>query len=186
MGADPGYAAFDGTSMASPLVAGIAGLVKHEHPDYAVPAQERGDAVRRPSRQPADAVVVRERDGDPEDADRRRVRGPGTRERAEGADGLDPNATPLTDGNIDGAVLLGGTVQRSVAWPRDVNDVYRKRLAAGNRYRIRLNGPPNKDMDLWVWRPGDRDHQFTSGCFNPNGACRGSARCRGASTPTSR
>ena len=33
------------------------------------------------------------------------------------------NATPLTDGNIDGAVLLGGTVQRSVAWPRDVNDV---------------------------------------------------------------
>ena len=68
-------------------------------------------------------------------------------------------------------MFLGGTVQRSVAWPRDVNNVYRKRLAAGNRYRIRLNGPPNKDMDLWVWRrERPRSTSSTVGVLPANGA----------------
>ena len=58
-----------------------------------------------------------------------------------------------------------------MSWPRDVNDVYRKRLVAGNRYRIRLNGPAGKDLDLWVWKPRTTEiHQFTTACFS-GGSC---------------
>ena len=82
------------------------------------------------------------------------------------------NATPLTDGNINGAVPLGGSVEGRVMWPGDANDVFRKRLVAGNRYRIRLDGPNAKDFDLWVWSPGVKEiYQFTAGCFTRHGPC---------------
>ena len=174
VGVDPGYAAFDGTSMASPLVAGIAGLVKHEHPGY-TPFQLKNAVMRSVDR--PDSLKMLSSFADMTGIPKTPIAGAFTRTQGrvnalKALTASTANATPLTDGNVDGAVFLGGTVQRSVAWPRDVNDVYRKRLVAGNRYRIRLNGPPNKDMDLWVWRPGTTEiHQFTSGCFNPRGTC---------------
>ena len=160
--------------MASPLVAGIAGLVKHEHPGY-TPFQLKNAVMRSVDR--PDSLRMLSSFANVTGIPKTPIAGTFTRTQGrvnalKALTASTANATPLTDGNIDGAVFLGGTVQRSVAWPRDVNDVYRKRLVAGNRYRIRLNGPPNKDMDLWVWRPGATEiHQFTSGCFNPNGAC---------------
>jgi subtilisin family serine protease len=169
-----GYRAFDGTSMAAPLVAGIAGLVKHENPGYS-PTQVK-NAVMNSVDRPASLKMLSSFanvTGIPKTAISglfTRTQGRVNARRALTAPTT--NATPLTDGNIDGAVLLGGMVQRSVAWPRDVNDVYRKRLFAGNRYRITLNGPANKDMDLYVWKPGATEiHQFTAGCFNSGGAC---------------
>ncbi|HEX5936262.1 MAG TPA: S8 family peptidase [Actinomycetota bacterium] len=164
----PGYAVFDGTSMAAPVVAGIAGMVKHAHPGY-TPFQIK-NAVMRSVDRPSSLKMLSShanQTGMPTTP----ISGLFTRTQGrvnalKALTASTANATPLTDGNIDGAVFLSGTVQRSVAWPRDVNDVYRKRLFAGNRYRITLNGPAGKDMDLMVWRPGATEiHQFTAGCF---------------------
>jgi subtilisin family serine protease len=172
-GAGVGYAVFDGTSMASPLVAGVAGLVRHEHSSFS-PSQVK-NAVMRSVDRPSSLKLLSSWanvTGIPKTP----IGGRFTRTqgRVNALDALTAstaNATPLTDGNVDGAVSLGGTVRRSVSWPSDVNDVYRKRLVAGNRYRIRLDGPAGKDLDLWVWRPGTTEiHQFTAGCFS-GGSC---------------
>ena len=73
------------------------------------------------------------------------------------------NATPRTDGNIDGARLLRGALRTtasttaarsgSVRWASDINDVYKRRLAKG-RYRLTLVVPAGKDYDLFAYRPG--------------------------------
>ena len=174
--------------MASPLVAGIAGLVKHEHPGY-TPFQLKNAVMRSVDR--PDSLRMLSSFANVTGIPKTPIAGTFTRTQGrvnalKALTASTANATPLTDGNIDGAVFLGGTVQRSVAWPRDVNDVYRKRLVAGNRYRIRLNGPPNKDMDLWVWRPGrPRSTSSRRGASTRTARARGSA-CRGASTPTNR
>jgi hypothetical protein len=47
-----------------------------------------------------------------------------------------------------------------------VNDVYARKLRGGRRYRVALNGPPRRDLDLWVWSPNVTEiHQFTITCF---------------------
>jgi Subtilase family len=169
-----GYRAFDGTSMAAPLVAGIAGLVQHEHPGY-TPFQVK-NAVMRSVDRPTSLKMLSSY-ANVTGVPKTPISGLFTRTQGRvnalrALTASTANATPLTDGNIDGAVFLGGAVHRSVAWPRDVNDVYRKRLVAGNRYRIRLNGPANRDMDLYVWKPGATEiHQFTAGCFTVSGPC---------------
>jgi subtilisin family serine protease len=169
-----GYQVWDGTSMAAPLVAGIAGAVKHEHPTYGPVDLKNAlmNSVNRPpglkllsswahitgvARRPTGGLFTR------------------TQGRVNARAALNApttNATPLTDGNINGARTMTRTIHRQVDWPNDVNDVYRRRLVAGNRYRITLDGPPGKDFDLYVWSPGTTEiHQFTIGCFRRNGPC---------------
>ena len=169
-----GYQVSDGTSMSAPLVAGIAGAVKHEHPAYS--PLDLKNAVMNSVDHPATLKLLTslaEITGLP----KVRIQGKFTRTqgRVDAAAALSApitNATPLTDGNIDGATFLGARVAGRVAWPSDVNDVYRKTLLMGKRYRITLDGPPGRDMDLYVWRSAAKEiHQFTAGCFRLNGPC---------------
>jgi subtilisin family serine protease len=169
-----GYDVWDGTSMAAPLVAGIAGAVKHEHLAYS--PVELKNAVMNSVDSPTSLKMLTSLanvTGVPRTPIAGRFTRTQGRVNAQAAlSAPTTNATPLTDGNIDGATPLAGSVNGRVLWPGDVNDVYERHLVAGNRYRIVLNGPAGADMDLWVWNPAAREiHQFTAGCFNEGGSC---------------
>jgi hypothetical protein len=59
-----------------------------------------------------------------------------------------------------------------VRWPADVNDVYRKRLRRGRRYKAVLNGPRGADFDLTVYKPKTKDiWQLEAGCLRGRGPC---------------
>jgi hypothetical protein len=68
------------------------------------------------------------------------------------------NATPLTDGNVDGAKTMStASVSGTVAWPGDINDVRKRKLTRGRTYRFTLVVPAGKDYDLYVWKPGAKE-----------------------------
>jgi thermitase len=157
-----GYATFDGTSMAAPHVAGIAGLVAWQNPTY-TPAQIRAVLLRSADRPaPLGSLATR--------LFRQRQTGRFTRTsgRANAAAALGAvDATPFgpTDGNIDGARWIKTSMRGSVAWPADVNDVYKRKLYAGKRYVVRLNGPSGEDYDLYLWQRGTKEiWQTNEGC----------------------
>ena len=170
----PGYDVWDGTSMATPLVAGIAGLVLSENPGF-TPVQVK-DAIMNSVDTPNSlrlythwARVL----GLPRQA----LSGHFTRTQGRvnalaALTGSTSTATIQTDGNIDGARTLDVRHSGRVSWPSDTNDVYKKRLVNGHRYRVILNGPAGADFDLWVWKPGTKEiFQFTAGCFQRGGSC---------------
>jgi subtilisin family serine protease len=170
-----GYQVLDGTSMASPLAAGTAGLVLHEHQAYG-PLDLKNALMN--SALDTSALVLQSAWADLTGVSKSPMRGAFTRTDARldartALNGSTVNATHQSDGNIDGARLMSrARMIANVAWPQDVNDVFRKRLVAGNRYRITLDGPPRKDFDLFVWTPNATEiHQFTAGCFRRGGAC---------------
>jgi subtilisin family serine protease len=171
---DEGYLFSDGTSMAAPLVAGIAGLVQHHNPSYGPLALK--NAVMRSVDRPR-ALRMLSSWAEQIGVGKRPIEGRFTRTQGrvnalEALTAPTTNATPLTDGNIDGAKAMRATVRGRVVWPADVNDVYRKRLGGRNRYRVMLNGPPGKDLDLLVWIPDATEiHQFTRSCFQRRGVC---------------
>ena len=172
----PDYEYFDGTSMASPLVAGIAGLVMSDHPAYS--AIQVKNAIMHSVDRPA-SLKLYDSWGDVTGVGKKALFGKFTRTagRVNADDALletnTTKATPLTDGNIDGARSIRGKRTGSVSWPADANDVYRKKLTKGAKYHVVLNGPRGKDFDLWVWRPGTKEiFQFTARCFARGfGAC---------------
>jgi subtilisin family serine protease len=150
----------DGTSMAAPHVSGTAGLVLSEHLEYTV-AQLK-NALMRSVDQPdslktiympsyVDGVAPREK--------------PGTFSRTAGRINANTaltagptNATPGSDGNIDRARRMSrASVTGSVSWPADINDVRKKGLYRGHRYRVTLVVPAGKDYDLFVWKPGTKE-----------------------------
>jgi subtilisin family serine protease len=169
----PDYEYFDGTSMAAPLVAGIAGLVLSEHSsDTAVQVK---NAIMHSVDHPT-SLVLRDSWADVVKVGKklsgRFTRTHGRVNAFSALSASTSNATPVTDGNIDGARSIKGKRTGSVAWPADVNDVFRKRLIKGSRYHVVLNGPAGRDLDLWVWKPGTKEiFQFTAGCFQNGGAC---------------
>lgn len=171
---DVGYQVWDGTSMAAPLVAGIAGAVKHEHPEY-TPLDLKNavmNSVDKPTSLKLLTSLANVTGVSKSPIAGRFTRTQGRVNALAALTASTTNATPLTDGNIDGATPIAGSVNGRVVWPSDVNDVYKRRLVAGNRYRIVLNGPAGADMDLWVWNPNAREiHQFTAGCFLEGGSC---------------
>jgi subtilisin family serine protease len=173
-GSHPNHAVFDGTSMAAPMVAGIAGLVLSEHPGFS-PVNVK-NAIMNSAASPA-SLKLYDSWADEVDLPKRALAGRFTRTQGRvnalaALDGSIANATPRTDGNIDGARSIATRRSGAVTWPADVNDVFRKRLTRGTRYEVELNGPRGRDLDLWVWRPGTKEiFQFTSGCFRPRGAC---------------
>ena len=172
--AHPDDVVWDGTSMAAPMVAGIAGLVRSEHPFYN--AVQIKDAIMHSVNHPA-SLKLFDAWGPEAGVGKKPLTGHFTRTQGRvnafrALTASKTNATPLTDGNIDGAKLFASPKIGHLSWPADANDVYRRKLRKGIRYQVILNGPSGSDMDLWVWRPGTTEiFQFTSGCFVRGGPC---------------
>ncbi|HEX2044799.1 MAG TPA: S8 family peptidase [Gaiellaceae bacterium] len=148
---------WDGTSMAAPHVAGVAGLVRSQNPGYTV-AQIK-NAVMRSVEKPTNlrTMYIRAPFGP--------TARPGAFTRTSGRINADrafdvgtTNATPRTDGNVDGAAAMSrARVSGSVAWPADVNDVKKRKLFRGKKYRITLVVPRGRDYDLFIWKPGTKE-----------------------------
>jgi subtilisin family serine protease len=172
--AHPDYVVWDGTSMAAPMVAGIAGLVRSEHPSYS--AGQIKNAIMHSVNHPA-SLKLYDAWGPQAGVGKKLLSGHFTRTQGRvnafrALTSSTTNATPLTDGNINGAKAFASPTVGHLAWPADANDVYKRKLRKGTRYQVVLNGPSGSDMDLWVWRPGTTEiFQFTSGCFVKGGAC---------------
>ena len=170
----PNYEFFDGTSMAAPMVAGIAGLVRSEHPGYG--AVKIKNAIMHSVNHPA-SLKLYDAWGPEAGVGKKLLAGHFTRTQGRvnalrALTSSTANATPLTDGNIGGAKAFTSPTVGLVSWPADANDVYWRKLRKGTRYQVVLNGPPGVDMDLWVWRPRTTEiFQFTPGCFVKGGRC---------------
>jgi serine protease len=174
LGSYADYEFFDGTSQAAPTVAGVAGLVLSEHPGYS-PTRVK-NAIMNSVDHPK-ALKLYDSWGDVTRVGKQALTGHFTRTQGRvnafaALTAPTTNATPPTDGNIDGAKLIAAKRTGSVVWPVDSNDVYKRKLVRGAKYDINLNGPKGRDFDLWVWRPGTKEiFEFTAGCFKAGGSC---------------
>jgi subtilisin family serine protease len=152
-----GYAVFNGTSMAAPHVAGVAGLVRSLHPDYSV-LQLRNAILNSVDLPPSLTGGQTRTDG-----------------RLDAAAALTaPTATlhAPSVGNIATAVRMRRARSGSVSYPDNVNDVFRVDLRRGVRYEVTLEVPPGRDFDLFVWKPGTLEiFQLDVRCLS-GGACR--------------
>ncbi len=170
----PGYDVWDGTSMATPLVAGIAGLVLAENPTYS-PTQIK-NAIMHSVDHP-NSLKLYTSWGRQTGVGTRALSGHFTRTQGRvnalaALTASTSSATPQTDGNIDGARSIDVRRSDRLSWPSDANDVYKKRLVSGRTYQVTLNGPAGSDFDIWVWKPGSKEiFQFTAGCFQRGGPC---------------
>jgi subtilisin family serine protease len=151
---------WDGTSMAAPHVAGVAGLVFSRHPADTV-AQVKNrimNSVDKPTNSSLHTMYISSigTNGITTTGSFTRTSG---RINADAAlDASTANATPATDGNVTGSKLMTrGKVSGSVAWPADINDVRKRKLYKGHTYRITLVVPAGKDYDLYVWKPGTKE-----------------------------
>jgi subtilisin family serine protease len=172
-----GYDAFNGTSMATPHVVGVAGLVKSEHPGYSPVAVK--NAIMNSVDKPDSLKKLYAFPAGPVSGRFTRTSG-----RVNASDALTAgtgSATPRTDGNIDGAKRIRRRIRGHISWPADINDVFYKKLRKGKKYKAKLDGPNNRDFDLYVWKPGTLEiWQLEKGCFRSRGQCK---RLRYADTP---
>lgn len=164
------FAHFDGTSMAAPHAAGAAGLILSKNPGLS-PVQVK-NALLNGVDMPASLNTLRPLPGKTVSG---RFTGSGGRLNALAAmfeSGERAGAAP--DSNIRNAKHLPAVGQGTVTWPEDVNDVWKKRLVKGKRYEVAVDGPPKKDLDLWIWKPAATEiWQFEEGCSNRDaGPCR--------------
>lgn len=163
------YAAYDGTSMAAPAVAGVAALVAAEHPEYS-PAQVI-NAIMNSVDRPAsllDLLPI-------PDAGTLTGRFTVTAGRVDAGAALQASpadAYPTGDGVIAGARALFGITTAAVSWPEDVNDVYKKKLVKGTQYRAILDTSGPHDLDLQIYRPGTKEiWPFDGRCFGTGRGC---------------
>jgi subtilisin family serine protease len=147
------YDWFDGTSMATPNTAGVAGLILANHPAY-TPVQIK-NAILNSVDKPAslDEVWPVFLSTSPNGMFTLTT----GRVNADVAiDAPTTNSFPTTDSNVNGALLITQSRTGNVNWPNDPNDVFKKSLTRNSTYSVVLNGPDTaaRDIDLYVWKPG--------------------------------
>ena len=156
---------WDGTSMATPHVAGAAGLLLSQHPTYT--NADLKNALMNSTDRPAnlDILYIAPAPGITGSSGTIAIGTGNSFTRTSGRlnvlsalTGSTANATPATDGNVTGAAGMSkAQVSGSVAWPTDVNDVRKRKLYKGKTYRVTLVVPPGTDYDLYVWKPGTKE-----------------------------
>jgi subtilisin family serine protease len=152
-----GWAVFNGTSMAAPHVAGVAGLVRSLHPGYSV-LQLRNAILNSVDTPPTLTSGLTRTEG-----------------RLNAAAALSASTATVhapSAGSIATATRMRGSRSGSVSYPDNVNDVFRVTLRRGVRYEVALEVPPGRDFDLFVWKPGTLEiFQLDARCLS-GGACR--------------
>jgi subtilisin family serine protease len=165
-----GYRAFDGTSMAAPLVSGVAGLIKSAHPlwrplrirNVLLNSVDKRRSLRRlraiPGRPASRGGLTR-------------TNGRMNARRALSASSATRYQRP--DSSILRARRLERAARGRVWWPSDVNDVHRKWLRKGRRYRIVLRGARGRNVDLFVYKPGTLEiWQIEASCLQGPRFCK--------------
>ena len=154
---------YNGTSMASPFVAGVAGLIESAQPSL-TPMEIKSKLMRGVDKPSTLDNVFSTLLSSSSNAG-----WPGVWSRTDGrinavkALGAPTTPIPATDGSIREARLLESSQKGALVWGGDTNDVYKKRLDKGKTYEVTLNGPPlvsgeeDFSMDLLVYRPGTKD-----------------------------
>jgi thermitase len=160
-----GWDTWDGTSMATPHVAGAAGLVLSQNPAYTV--ADVKNAIMNSADRPTnlDTIYMAPAPGITGQSGTLALETGNTFTRTSGRlnvanalNGSTANATPSTDGDVSGATSMSkAQVSGSVAWPMDVNDVRKRKLYKGRTYRVTLVVPGGSDSDLFVWKPGTKE-----------------------------
>jgi subtilisin family serine protease len=165
------YDVYNGTSMASPMTAGIAGLVAAEHPTFG-PVDIK-NAIMNGADMPGGLTQYLRITSCPPCAlvSGSFSRTDGRVDAVGALAGDTSNATLKDDGSIAGAVAITTQKSGSVDWPDDANDVFKKRLKKGKFYRIRVHAS-TKPVGLYVWDPTTVDMwQLTGGCLGGPGTC---------------
>jgi subtilisin family serine protease len=155
----PDYATFNGTSMAAPHVAGVAGLLESD--DSSLSAVQIKNKIMNGADRSGflnsqlDTSLFVANNGTNETPQSGTFTRTAGRLNADTAlDAPTTNASPNHDGDIPGAGGIAGRKSGSVNWPNDVNDIFKKKLRRGKTYRMTLAVPAGKDYDLYVEKPG--------------------------------